>query len=656
MSTTQTLTSLAMLKVDLDQQHRNYVDYVSPFVIDILHVEPPDVISDIRIADKLLTRFGLKVPTKAAQHVLRRLHRKGYLINENSVFTVTSLLPASTLTAVQAEASSHIQRVVEAITLEATRSGLHWTEDDTTKAITAFLGKFTVDCLRTYVFNTALPNIPESKSGDLYIVGRFIRDARLRNDPAFDSFIVLVKGQMYSSALLCPDLESLEKKFQGVTFFFDTPLLLNLLGLHGQDAKRAADELVTLLKKLRGTPATFTHTVIETQQVLTGAAANFNNPRATGRVVEEARRNRLELSDLLLASEAVDERLRTVGVRTVKTPEYKESFQIDETAFHSALDEEIYYKGESALRNDVNSIRSIYVLRHGKQPVRLEDCGAVFVTTNSTLARTAFHLGKDHNSSREVSSVITAYSLANIAWLKSPVDAPTLPLRETMALCYAALEPPPELFRKYVQEMDKLLAAGQISERDHEILRLAPSARDELMELTLGDEHALTVSSVKQILDNVKALIIADQRERHTVELRTVTEESAGKLERHERRERELLGKLATAEEALKAMEAKAAQRKSRYESIARSIARVLMLGAVGLLTLGALAGAGLVSANPGTRLEIRGGLFLLTAIAVGWGVYSWYTGAAVRTFEKRFEQWLTRKLRCWVEANRTGT
>lgn len=656
---TQTLTSLAMLKVDIDQQHRNYVDYVTPFVVDVLHAGGFDIISDVRVADQLLVRFGLKVPTKAVQHVLRRLQRKGHITNQNGAFILSDSLPLSNLESTRTTAQMHINIVVKAVVAEAKANGAEWSEDQATNAITSFLGKFTVDCLRTYVFNTALPNIPKSKSSEQYIVGRFLRSAHEANDVAFQSFIVLVKGLMYSNALLCPDLESLEKKFQNITFYLDTPLLLNILGLQGDELKRAAIELVEMLVRLKGSIAAFAHTINEAQTVLSAAASNFNNPRATGRVIEEARRSGVQLSDLILVRDSIDERLKKFGIKTLPTPDYVEEFQIDERAFESALSEEIYYKGATALFNDINSIRSIYALRRGKQPVRLEDSVAVFVTPNSGIAKTAFQLGKDHNATREVSSVITAYSLANIAWLKSPVEAPNIPIIETMAMCYAALDPSPELFKRYVHEMNRLLDSGEISVRDHEILRLSPSARDELMELTLGDEHALTVSSIRSILENVKTTILSEQQKNHDATLLTLAQAHAEEAAQRSERERILIMKLAESESAtraavneIKSMKgdnvAKRERRRHGLKRIAHFIATGAILIVIPVLLIGAFAGSGLVSVGNNPSPLIKYGMLMTVAVAACWGVYSWHTGATVRSLSDRLESALTRQMLSW--------
>ncbi|GFO57266.1 hypothetical protein GMSM_42730 [Geomonas sp. Red276] len=659
--TVQTLTSLAMLKVDLDQQHRNYVDYVSPFVVDVLNADRPEIICDASIADKLLQHFGLKVPTKAVQHVLRRLHRKSYLEMENGVFTVTTKLPTLSLDQTRSKAMVHIEGVLNGLIEEAKAHNLTWSVDEATRAATAFLGMFTVDCLRTYVFNTALPVVPEKKSVEMYVVSKFITKAQARHDAAFESFIILVKGLMYSNALLCPDLESLEKKFQNLTFYLDTPLLLNAMGLQGPDAKRAADELLTLLKKLKGSLSAFTHTVVETQQVISAAAINFTNPRATGRVIEEARRSGVPLSDLILARDSVDERLRAMGITVKRTPDYTVDYQIDEREFEEILASEVFYKGESALLNDLNSIRSIYVLRQGRQPVRLEDSVAVFVTPNERFAKAAFRAGRNHNSTREISSVITAYSLANIAWLKSPVEAPALPLTETLALCYAALEPPADLFKKYVQEMDRLLESGQITPRDHEILRLSPSARDELMELTLGDEAALTVSNIKSILANLKASILSEQKLVHDAEMEALTKQGVEMLTEAQKRENALAERVAAAEAAaaraeeaaatiLKESTRKREARRKWCNRLAHVVTLLLMWIVVATLLLGALAGSGFITAASNASTLEKVAYPTLALIAVIWGVYSWHTGATVRQVASKLEENLALCFDSWLD------
>ena len=61
--------------------------------------------------------------------------------------------------------------------------------------------------------------------------------------------------------------------------------------------------------------------------------------------------------------------------------------------------------------------------------------------------------------------MITDFSLANITWLKAPVEASDLPTTQLLAFSYAALQPSSELLTKFLQEIEKLEAEGAISER-----------------------------------------------------------------------------------------------------------------------------------------------------------------------------------------------
>ena len=99
--------------------------------------------------------------------------------------------------------------------------------------------------------------------------------------------------------------------------------------------------------------------------------------------------------------------------------------------------------------------------------------------------------------------MITDFSLANMAWLKAPLGAPAVPMTEVLAFSYAALEPSAELFQKYLREIDKLEKHGKITARDHQLLRSSQLVRGELMNLTLGEESALTEQTVTEVLTRV---------------------------------------------------------------------------------------------------------------------------------------------------------
>ena len=457
---------------------------------------------------------GLPEATRSAGGVslLRRLTKQGFLKKEGETFEVKKELPTIDFECKRNLASSDIERVYISLKNYVKEEfNQEWNDEKISDTILAFLSKFGIDYLRAYVFQTALPEIPKTAPKEQFIVSKFISNLYDQRNPLFECVSVLVKGHMYANALVCPDLESLQKKFNSLTFYMDTPLVLNLLEMQRTEETEASKELIYLIKKLKGKIAIFEHTALEIKNILNSAERNIENPNADGAVLKEIRKIGIKRSDIILIKENLEEKLAEISIRIHKTPPYKFDFQISEDELKSAIEGELSYRNPDALKFDINSIRSIYVLREGKIPKRLEDAGAVFVTQNDALAKAAFKLGQNHNSTREVSSTITDFSLANIAWLKAPLGAPDLPTKELLASCYAAMEPSRQLWHKYIYEIDNIKSRGGISADDHALLRVSPIAENELMNLTLGEENALTGDSIRAILDRVKSSLTIEK-------------------------------------------------------------------------------------------------------------------------------------------------
>src|SRR5690606_21767957 len=87
-----------------------------------------------------------------------------------------------------------------------------------------------------------------------------------------------------------------------------------------------------------------------------------------------------------------------------------------------------------------------------------------------------------------------------------------------LAVSYAALQPSKELLDKYMNEIEKLEKSGKISARDHQLLRSSQLAQDELMNLTLGEEDALTEQTVTETLRRVTEEIKREENDRYVAE------------------------------------------------------------------------------------------------------------------------------------------
>jgi hypothetical protein len=216
----KTLTSLAILKVDLDEGFRDYLDYLVSFSLYSLNSHKPDPVTDAKLAELLKDDFGLNIPRRGCQLVLRRLSKKGYLKKIDETFVAIKDLPFIDFESKKNLATTDIEKVYSALKVYVqTNFNEAWVDDKITDILLSFIGRFGVEYLRAYVFKSALPVIPETAPKEQFIVSRFIANLYNNNDPLFSCVSVLVKGHMYANALVCPDLESLQKKFNNLTFF-----------------------------------------------------------------------------------------------------------------------------------------------------------------------------------------------------------------------------------------------------------------------------------------------------------------------------------------------------------------------------------------------------------------------------------------------------
>jgi hypothetical protein len=256
----------------------------------------------------------------------------------------------------------------------------------------------------------------------------------------------------------------------------------------------------------------------------------------------------------------------------------------------------------------------------------------VFVTSNSSFAKTAYIQGRNHTSSREISPVITDFSLSNIAWLKAPLKMPSLPEREALAMCYAALEPSAALLEKYVRKMDMMRQSGAISEDDHAILRASSVAQIELMNLTRGDDDALSNQSISTILEKAKSSLVADITREHTIQ-----------LTHQEQKVSELATLLSEAKNAESSRREQLESYKLRIRTLSHKLALICVYGILVLISVallvGGVYGAGLISLPTNSN-----GPLLLMAIrcciifAVFFGWYCILTGKSLQNLSTRLQ------------------
>lgn len=540
MDSATTLASLAMLKVNIDDG-KDYLEYLRPYVIHVLHTIRPDVVSDTSVADGLRNICGLEIPHRTVNIILQRLAKDKNLIKENGLYRINDL-PVGNFEADKAASARHLDFVsaeLKNFADETARRDISIAE--ATDSIVAFLSQFSIPCLKSFLRGTALPKFGKEEDWQVVLVGQFVH--QMHDKPQlFESFMRFVEGHMLANALLCPDLRQVSNTYENVVFYLDTPILIKLLGLEGDEEKQAIEELISLVHRLKGEIFYFSHTQDELTTVIRNSAEFIDSPKGRGTIVASALKQKRTKSDLILIAENSSELLESNGISCIQAPSYDQKnhkFEIAEEAFAAVLDDEINYYNSRARDYDIKSVRSIYVLRKGISPQSIEKSKAVFVTSNVSFSKAAFEYGKRYEQSSHVSTVITDFSLANTAWLKAPHGASQLPQKEVLALAYAAIQPTSKFWAKVLEEVDKLQANGLISARDHQLLRSSTHVQDELMKLTLGSETSLTKESIKETVQRV-----TDEIRKEDADLITSIEKEKQELQQNLLEEKNTISKI----------------------------------------------------------------------------------------------------------------
>lgn len=520
MSREITLSSLAMLKAKINEGG-DYLEYLRPFVIHALSLQSEKTpIYDELVSKVIRDVFGLIIPARTTHILLKRIAREEkYLAKRDGVFYVTEGVPPSqTIEKEKAQAQRTINSVSKSFikfVLESFSEDLN--EAEAFDAITVFLSKFSLSCLKAFLRGTALPNHLEHIDRKLVLVSSFVNELEQHNSRGFEDFMILVQGHMLANALTCPDLDLSKKSYAGVSFYLDTPLLVQALGLEGEAKGRALLELLSAIQNLGGEVYYFSHTFNELEKVISGAAEHIDSQIGRGSIVFEARKTGQSRADLLLQLETARESLDDLGLKHKPTPTYNEKYQIDENKLDSIIDRFVSYRNNTNAKSyDINSVRSIFALRKGNRPNRIDNCRALMITNNSGLADAAYEYGNLVENAGEISAVLTDFSVANISWLKAPQAAPLLPQREIMAFAYATLRPSDEFLGKVLEQADKLESEGKISPESHQLLRSSNFAQQLLYNATLGEEEGLTEETISQALQKVSDEI----RKRELIKLR----------------------------------------------------------------------------------------------------------------------------------------
>lgn len=510
------LTVLSMLLVNQRAGRAGTLAIYAPFVCHCLAKSSDTVVSTPTLQKALKDEWGLDLPQAVINRILKQLKADGKVVLVDGVYQVDSAeLDADDLSAIRSDVERARRELLDGLRdFAAEHFELSWTDDEAAAALDTYVDAFSSRVLAAAVTGGDIEAGPPDTDADRYVVHRFAAFANERRQPLFDALLIRVKGRMLADSMYYLDdnrdeVPSLER----VEVYLDGPILLFVLGYAGPEIQGQYTELVDMLKRQTAVVRCFEHSVTEAREILDAAAAKARTGQAGegfhGDVVSHLVRSDKSPVEIELLSDRLPNDLLRRGINPVETPARREHLQSDEESLDARLQRRLHYSHKLARERDIDSLTAIYRLRDGKNARDLADCRALFVTHNLLLFQIAAGFFRSDDR-RAIAPCAHDAALTTMLWLREPTTMPDLPRDRVIADAYAALNPKPELWKKYNEEIERLRSEGHLEEDDAVFLRYGREAQEVLMDATRGSAEAFTAGTVSQVLQRSREIAKAE--------------------------------------------------------------------------------------------------------------------------------------------------
>lgn len=509
--TTAAVVTLAYLQVAADRD-QDIIDHFVQVVATALRRAASPALEDVQA--ELQKEFGLSIPQGAIRTILKRAERRGLVMRVNDRLQPNVL----ELERLGFDASRRtLTEAYEALAADLARFAdqsfsLQWAQDEAEAALNIFVSDYSLTILQ--IGDSAERDDqqrPVAVPGAGVVAAAFARHLEHTAPEQFDKVEALVRGAMIAGALYYPELGSVTRHLEGLALYLDTAIVLRACGYAGLERLAAARELLDLAYGLGADLRIFSHTEQEIHQVLDSAVEAVRRPRSSrtyGEVAESFLHAQVTPGEAEFEVAQLPQRLEALRVHVAERPRHEVPYGVDEKALEKTLRGVVHYARDEALYHDLDALTAVHRIRGGRTQRLLESSRAIFVTSNTALARAARQFFGREYDQPYVPVCMPEHQMATLLWVKKPLQSPDLPRKRLIADCYAGVRPSDATWRDFLARVDTLTQKGTITPDDAALLRVSSTSRRVLMEVTAG-VRPIEDETVGQVLNRVTAEAVA---------------------------------------------------------------------------------------------------------------------------------------------------
>ena len=502
------LYSYAYLRVQYETTSHNPVDLMLPLAVRALAALDEDVVLSNKLQASVLRIWGLNIPQNVIRFMLPKLKVQGHLQLKNNVYFRTSVQSDAKYERDERKANGLYQRVQTDIKRLLV---IHGADGDLgpDEVIERFL-----DTGGSALLSDGI-RIPYSDPLDLkanVIIADYLGiTTGSLNKTSREDLESLVIGDVLFKAISSLSESDLASRTGGrmedVEVYLDTPVIMRMLRYEQEDLRRPIQEMMRLALATGCRLRAFRHTADEVKSILVSAANNTSRAGKTSELDRLILAKGFHRADILEDAEYLDSLLHDQDIQIVDAPLISESLGIDELALDTRLQTKIGYRNNEAKIRDISSLASIFRLREGRAKDRLENCRAIFITTNFNLALVATEffnaLLRGEGDTNVVQHCMTDVIFTMRLWLKVPSQFEDVPRSQIIAHTLATLRPREALYNAFVEQLDKLVERGLVNDDVAIRSRLAALVTPTLVIETGGVVGAVDEGSTTRVVSRV---------------------------------------------------------------------------------------------------------------------------------------------------------
>lgn len=516
MKNNNALISVAMLSAFLDNQ-KDYLDMISPFVLNELKGHIGDKIDEKAIQEKMRAEYGFEdIPIHVIDKILNRASKgeTATVKREKGKFYIISPVDNKKFIQNRKKMDSLIKQVLAALKE-------YWTAN--TKIDIGKAENVLITFLETYGYTVKdnidnLGNLTISKDRNNYLVARFILDEYKNKTQIFENILEIIKGFFVYKSIYFFSTEQkkdIKSKLKGTEVYFDTKLLIYALGYNREEDKRATSELIDLIRENNGVVRTFPQHRDEVAGIMTKYA---KDPLSRGMLsLEYFRKNNYDMANILRLRDSLDKNLLEIKIEVKEPPLYgnitdsriyDDSF-LDLSKLKKSLKENVGYSSEdsNSLQNDVDAISDISRIRGKSHRCGIEKCNAIFATRNNRLVTTVYNEYRERFERGEINFLINDIELTAMLWLKSYDKKNDIPELTLLEAAYAACELTQPVLCSFEQKLQMLENENKIDRDSALLMRTERCSSEELLRITQNDPSLVTEEAVLRIRENIEKQI-----------------------------------------------------------------------------------------------------------------------------------------------------